>query len=552
MRAPAVGAAENNSTILELRQRLEEAEETLRAIRAGEVDALVVDGAEGGRVYTLQGADHPYRAMIEAMQQGAASLSVDGTVLYCNRSFAEMVGRPHEKVLGAVMHELMPESQRPLFDGMLAQGRSQYSRGEIFLLPPYGPERPVYLAFNPLPLPEALVICMIVTDLTEQKKHQDLQAENRSKDVFLATLSHEMRTPLNAMLGWIGILRRGNCAAPDLKEGLEVIERNARVQAQLIDDVLDVSRIVTGKLRLDVRRCDLGEIVRAAVQAAHPAAQDKGIAIESSIDPSLDRVMCDTSRIQQVVWNLMSNAVKFTRKGGSIRVGLTREGPVARIEVTDTGVGISREFLPHVFDRFRQADGSTRRKYGGLGLGLSIVKQLVELHGGSVDVRSEGEGRGSTFTVTLPIEAACEALMAAPVPASTGTGVPVRLDGVRIVVVDDEADARRLLTRVLGEAGASVTAAGSAAEAIRAVESLRPHVLVSDIAMPEADGYDLIREVRGKGHSVQTLPAVALTAFAGKGYAQTALLAGFQVHVAKPIDPYELIAVVGSLAGRTG
>jgi signal transduction histidine kinase/CheY-like chemotaxis protein len=402
------------------------------------------------------------------------------------------------------------------------------------------------------------------SDAHEREARLEAQAANRSKDLFLATLSHELRTPLTAIAGWSSILRREGCDAEDLKEGLEVIARNTKAQSQLIDDVLDVSRIVSGKLRLDIRRNDLGGIVSAAIKVVRPAADLKGVRIQAALDPSFADLACDPARIQQIVWNLLANAVKFTPKGGTVRVTLERTDAGAQIRVTDTGAGISPDFLPYVFDRFRQADSSTRRKFGGLGLGLSIVKQLAELHAGTVEAQSEGEGRGATFTVTLPItpvvsggedDQADPPTQAPPGPDPDGVNPPrlaVKLDGLRIVVVDDESDTRRLVARLLGDAGAIVTPVATVAQALHAVDQVRPHVLVSDIAMPDEDGHDLIRQLRAKGHSVQTLPAVALTAFAGKGYAQTALLAGFQVHVPKPIDPDELIAVVGSLAGRTG
>jgi CheY-like chemotaxis protein/two-component sensor histidine kinase len=384
----------------------------------------------------------------------------------------------------------------------------------------------------------------------------EAEAANRSKDLFLATLSHELRTPLNAIVGWTSILQGKACSDADLKEGLEVIDRNTKSQAQLIEDVLDVSRIVSGKLRLEVKPRDLSEVIQAAISVVRSAAAAKNIKLEAKLDPSANRVSCDANRIQQVVWNLLSNAIKFTPKGGTVAITLSRERSKAQITVSDTGMGISSEFLPYVFDRFRQADSTTRRRSGGLGLGLSIVKQLVELHGGTVEAQSAGEGKGATFTVNLPIAAVAPSPEGSAdeerEPTLESEWASVRLDGLRIVVVDDEADARRLVSKVLEEAGAIVTAVGTVADALRAVEKVRPHVLVSDIAMPDEDGYDLIRGVRANGHSVQSLPAVALTAFAAKGYARSALLAGFQVHVPKPVDPHDLTAVVASLAGRTG
>jgi PAS domain S-box-containing protein len=392
----------------------------------------------------------------------------------------------------------------------------------------------------------------------EQSLRMEAEAANRSKDMFLATLSHELRTPLGAIVGWTSILRKEPCKEDDLREGLEAIERNTKAQVQLIEDVLDVSRIVSGKLRLNMHACDVAKIIAHAVEVVHPAADAKQIRIQTEIDPQLGRISCDATRVQQVVWNLLSNSVKFTPKGGSITLAAARQRSRMRISVTDTGQGIGAEFLPYVFDRFRQADSSTRRKIGGLGLGLSIVKQLVEMHGGTVQAQSPGEGKGATFTVILPIAAVAPAAEPeeehhAESPDRMPTKLPPpRLDGLRIVVVDDEPDARRVVGRVLQDAGAIVTAAASVPEALRTIEKVHPHVLVSDIAMPDEDGYDLIRQVRAKGITAQQLPAVALTAFAAKGYARSALFAGYQVHVPKPVDPIDLVATVAGHRGTDG
>jgi PAS domain S-box-containing protein len=324
---------------------------------------------------------------------------------------------------------------------------------------------------------------------SEQAARVEADAANRAKDLFLATLSHEVRTPLNAILGWATILRTGECDTADLREGMEVIERNCRVQAQLIDDVLDVSRIVSGNLRLHIGRCELAGVISAAIDSVKPAADAKGLHIESALDLDPGVVWCDANRMQQVICNLLTNAIKFTSTGGKVRITLDRAGSATRIRVADEGQGISAEFLPFVFDRFRQADSSTQRKAGGLGLGLSIVKRLVEMHGGTVQAESAGEGRGATFTVLLPVRA-----FKAGEGGADGLGksietlhrdvLPIRLDALRILVVDDEADSRRVLVKVLLDAGAVVTAAASAAEAMASLEAAAPQVLVSDIAMP--------------------------------------------------------------------
>jgi signal transduction histidine kinase/ActR/RegA family two-component response regulator len=397
----------------------------------------------------------------------------------------------------------------------------------------------------------------------EQASRMEAEAANRSKDDFLATLSHEVRTPLNAMLGWATILRKKDCTQEEVGEGLEVIERNCRAQLQLIDDVLEVSRIISGKLRLDVKPCDLASVIYAALDVVRPAADAKNIELLADIDPRASSTSCDDVRMQQVVWNLLSNAIKFTPKGGRVQVRLEhQDSSRLRIVVRDDGEGIDAELLPYVFDRFRQADGSTRRKVGGLGLGLSIVKHIVELHGGTVEAQSDGEGRGATFTVYLPTQAILNPTEpsgepiredgAQVTPDARGLAVPVtRLDGLRILVVDDNADARRLVGKVLSEVGARITVAGSAREAMKALRKERPQVLVSDLGLPDEDGFDLIRQVRDAGHTPQQLPAIALTAFAHRSHAHRALSRGFQVHVSKPVDSGELIAVVARLAGRS-
>jgi PAS domain S-box-containing protein len=386
----------------------------------------------------------------------------------------------------------------------------------------------------------------------ERLARMEAEAANRSKDLFLAMLSHEVRTPLNAILGWATVLRDPKRSEADLDEGLEVIERNCKLQAQLIEDVLDVARINSGKLELKIGPCQLTEVITHAMAVVGPAAAAKGVRLECTMDPAAGHASCDSARIQQVIWNLLSNAVKFTNKGGTVRIALLRDRSTACITVSDSGLGIAADFLPYVFERFRQADSSTKRRFGGLGLGLSIVKHLVELHGGTVSAHSDGLGTGSTFSVNLPVRAVA-AVPETAAPAASTDLPQVRLDGLRVLMVDDEADARRLLGKVLEESGAIVTAVRTVAEAMEAITNgPLPEVLISDIAMPDEDGYDLIRRVRGMGINAKQLPAVALTAFAHKEDRRRVLLSGFQVHVAKPVDPHELSALVASLAGRTG
>ncbi len=385
----------------------------------------------------------------------------------------------------------------------------------------------------------------------EQEARRQAEEANRLKDEFLATLSHELRTPLNAILGWGQVLRSGKLDAATAERALETIERNARSQAQLIADLLDISRIITGKLRLDPKPVELPRIIEAALDSARPAAEAKGIHLDVFLDPLMTPMLGDADRLQQIVWNLLSNAIKFTPQGGRVEVRLTEAMPNAVVQVVDTGVGIRADFLPHVFDRFRQAESSHTRSHGGLGLGLSIVRHLTELHGGTVEVASDGEGKGSTFTVKLPL--AVELTGEVPVerrPAAPQVwSAPDLLKDLRILVVEDEKDTRELLVMALEGCGARVTSAVSVPEALAAFERAAPDVIVSDIGLPGEDGYSFIRKVRARNGGGR-VPAAAVTAYAGAEDRRRALESGFQTHLAKPVDPSELVATVARLAGR--
>jgi len=391
----------------------------------------------------------------------------------------------------------------------------------------------------------------------KQRLYVEAQESNRLKDEFLATVSHELRTPLTAILGWAHLLRTGQTVDEKMAKALETIERNARAQAQLIDDLLDVSRIITGKIRIDVRPVDPNSFIEAAVEAVRPAAEAKGVRLQRIMDTGVVTVSGDPVRLQQVVWNLLSNAIKFTPKGGRVQVRLERVNSHIEIGVSDTGPGIVPEFLPYVFDRFRQADGRTTRQHGGLGLGLSIVRHLVELHGGTVRAESPGEGQGATFTVLLPVAPVYQSVGVAERvhPAARDTlplyDCPDRLEGVMILAVDDEPDTRELLKAGLGQCGAVVTIVGSAAEALEAIAVEMPDLLISDIGMPDEDGYELIRRVRLlPAESGGKLPAIALTAYARVEDRMQALRAGYQMHVPKPVELAELVAVAASLIKR--
>jgi PAS domain S-box-containing protein len=394
--------------------------------------------------------------------------------------------------------------------------------------------------------------------LVEQNARKEAELANRTKDEFLATLSHELRTPLNAILGWAIMLRSGRVGPEDMTEGLSVIERNAKVQAQLIEDLLDISRIISGKMRLHPRPTVIQECIHAAVESVRLAASAKNIDLRIEMPEERFIVAGDPGRLQQIMWNLLSNAVKFTPQSGTVAVRAERGESSVTVSVSDTGMGIAPDFLPFVFDRFRQADGTTRRAHGGLGLGLAIVRHLSELHGGSVRAESEGAGQGATFFVSLPLSGMP---IITDVAASDGDGSEHRslhadslttqkvLDGLMVLVVDDEPDARRLLRAILNEAGADVCIAASVPEAIGCCQSQTPDVVVSDIAMPGEDGYALVSHLR-RDPSCANVPALALTAFAGRDDQRKAIATGFNRHMAKPVTPRELIHAVAALAGR--
>ena len=385
----------------------------------------------------------------------------------------------------------------------------------------------------------------------ERWLREEAQRTNRLKDDFLATVSHELRTPLNAILGWTLTLRGGSPDA-ETDRALAIVERNARAQAKLIEDVLDVSRIVSGKLVLHLGPTSVAAAARAAIETVTPAADAKGISVVSEILSEPSSITADADRLQQVIWNLLSNAIKFTPKNGRVLLRVCREASDVCVSVKDSGEGIRSDMLSAIFEPFQQADASTTRRHGGLGLGLAIVKQLVSAHGGSVEAQSDGPGKGSNFTVRLPVRAVAVApsdvvATAAPDPL-VATAPNVRLDGLSVLVVDDELDARLLLQEILSQHGAEVTVAQSADEARAALALTRPDVIVSDIGMPDEDGYSFIRKLRAGG---ARMPAIALTAYAGQQDAQRAFVAGFQKHVTKPVDPARLVSVVANLGGRS-
>jgi PAS domain S-box-containing protein len=521
---------------------------------------------------TLRESEKRFRLIFNQQFQFMAILSPEGVLVDVNELPLRAVGVTREQVLGRPFWETpwwegLPKMQAGWPARLAEAARSD---GPVFSVDPYRAADGARVADASVTVvrdSDGRVEFFIVqaSDITERKQAEEererllreAQEANRLKDEFLATVSHELRTPLTAILGWAHLLRGGGLGGEATVKALETIERNARSQSQLIDDLLDVSRIVTGKLRLEIVPVDPHTFIDAAVESVRPAAEAKGVRLEKVTDTGVETVMGDPARLQQVVWNLLMNAVKFTPRGGRVQIRLERVNSQVEIAVADTGAGIDPEFLPHVFERFRQADQKTTRRHGGLGLGLAIVRHLVELHGGSIRADSGGEGAGATFTVALPVgpihrreEAGARARPAArdTLPAHE---CPERLDGLRVLVVDDEEDARELLAEGLGQCGAKVTAASSAREALEAMAGEKFAALVSDIGMPGEDGYELIRRVRAlAADRGGRTPAVALTAYARTEDRLRAMRAGFEMHVAKPVELTELIVVIANLARR--
>ena len=513
----------------------------------------------------LRLSEDRYRDLVDNSHELICTHDLQGRVLSVNPWAARALGYPQESLVGInIRTGLLPE-YRAQFDDYLRTVKMEGSARGVMKVKTATGEVRLWEYYNTLRTEgvETPIVRGMAHDVTERRealkreKEARLEAEaaNRVKDEFLSTLSHELRTPLTAIMGWSDLLLHDEVEPDKRQQAIETIARNANSQCQLINDLLEVSRIITGKLRLEFVPCELQTVIEAAAESIRPTAEAKGIRLQLDLDWQAGSVYGDHERLQQIVWNLLSNGVKFTPSGGSVNVSLQRINSHVEIVVTDTGVGISRDFLPHVFDRFRQADGSTTRNYGGLGLGLAIVRHLVELHGGTAYAESAGENQGSKFTVRLPLMVAAEPHFDVPVSTPAVAAAPrerqMSLSGLRVLVVDDEIDARMLLTAMLERCGAEVSSFNSAQEGLEALETWRPDVLVADIGMPVEDGYALIRKVRAlpKDKGGQT-PALALTAYARTEDRVRALSEGYQLHLAKPVDRVELATVVASLANR--
>jgi PAS domain S-box-containing protein len=521
--------------------------------------------SESDRTKIERAAAH-FAAIVDSSDDAIVSKDLDGIVMSWNAAAEGMFGFSSAEMVGRSIRLIIPDDRQREEDEVLSRIRrgDRVDHYETIRRRKDGTLLPVSLTVSPIRDRDGSVVgaSKIARDITERRRAEEerqrllgiARETSRLKDEFLATLSHELRTPLNAIVGYGRMMQAGLLAGEKQNRAVDALVRNATSLTQIVEDVLDVSRIISGKLRLQVQPVDLVQIVHDAVETVRPAADAKGIRVDPIVDAAPVLVSGDPERLRQVVWNLCSNAVKFTERGGRVRVRAQLVGSNVRISVEDTGIGIPEAFLPHVFERFRQADSSLDRAHGGLGLGLAISRHLVELQGGRIFVESGGTGKGSTFKIELPARgASSEHLSGGPEPphvspAAARIVVP-ELRGVRILVVDDDKDALALLREILEATGAAVLTADSGDDALEKLERARPDVLLSDLAMPQMNGFELIDRVRrSEDVEIREIPAVAITAFARSDDRARALRSGFQTHLAKPIDPGELMAAVASLS----
>ena len=538
---------------------------------------LTVEGKRAGRVWSFRDVTERHLAEITSRRLAAIVASSDdaiigkdlnGIITSWNFGAGRIFGYTADEMIGTSIMRLIPPDHQEEEREILSRIRrgERLDHFETIRLAKGGRKLNVSITVSPIKDPTGHVVgaSKVARDITEQKKAVEeaeavrSQAEraSRMKDEFLTTLSHELRTPLNAVLGWANILRLEKLQGEELKQGLDIIERNARAQAQLIEDLLDMSRIISGKIRLDLQEVDLPSVLNESIETLRATANAKGVRLIPAVRPFAVPISGDPNRLQQIFWNLLHNAIKFTPKDGRIQVRLRRVHSYVEVSFIDTGEGIAPEFLPYVFDRFQQGDASTTRRHGGLGLGLAIVKHLVELHGGNVRATSDGIGQGATFTLYFPLFASYpepdkESLRPKAALTESQPLPHIPLGNVHVLVVEDEIDGRNLVERLLETAGATVSVADSASEAMERILVKRPDVLICDIGMQGEDGYSFMRRLRILEQNQESvLPAIALTAYARPEDRAEALRSGFQSHLAKPVEPAELLLVVSSLVGR--
>ena len=533
-------ANENSrAEINELRQRLEEAEETLRAIRSGAVDALVVEGGDGERIYTREGADRPYRLFVEQMQQAAITLNADGAIAYCNQRFADLLDRPHEQLTGTALRDFIATGEKPFYDGLLKLGLAGTGEGEAQLQKDDGTLIPAFLTINALPPDTGVAVGVLVTDLTTQRHHEKLAAAvealrdaDRRKNEFLALLAHELRNPLTPIRNALQILQLTDGDAAEVKSASEMMDRQVSQMVRLIDDLLDVSRISRGKIELRTGLVELALVVSHALEAARPACEAGGVHMTFTLPSDPIYLEGDPARLAQVVGNLLNNACKFTQDGGHVRVTLERESGQAVLRIRDTGIGISADQLPRIFDMFTQIDTSLERSQSGLGIGLTLVKNLVELHGGTVEAHSAGIGHGSEFVVRLPLAAGP---IQRELPATLSGGEKATTTPLRLLVVDDNRDSAKSLTMLLKISGHEVYVAYDGLEAVEAAATCRPDVILLDIGLPKINGFEAARRIRKEPWGRNAV-IVALTGWGQPEDLIRSADAGFNSHMVKPVD----------------
>jgi PAS domain S-box-containing protein len=530
----------------ELQSRLEEPEEILRAIRRGEVDAFVVTDPKGDRIYSLRSADVLFRSMVEQMKEGAVALDPSGSIVYANRYFADLMKVQRATLVGGSLFPFVAEESRGFFDALGPDAGNEPSRGEIVLRSADGLRLPAHATVNRIDLEGGPVFCLIVTDLTAERRREQLLAESRQKDEFLAMLAHELRNPIAPIRSASEVIERLGSSEPRVRWAQAVIHRQVTQLSRLVDDLLDISRITRGKIRLELEPVDLQQVVARGIETARPAIEGRAQRLDIEVPSQRMRVDGDLTRLSQVVSNILHNAAKFTPEGGRIWIGLEQRGPEARIVVRDSGIGIRPEMLSKIFDLFTQVDSTLERAQGGLGIGLALVRNLIELHAGRVEVQSDGPGRGSTFTVSLPLRAAGPH---AEAPAQPAAVVPAaRSVSRRVLVVDDNVDAAESLTLLLEELGHEVKMLTDGSAVLETARTFRPHLILLDISLPDVSGFDLAAALR---RSID--PGVCLVALTGYGHEdhrRRSREVGFDHHWVKPIDLAVIDGLLRSLVAR--
>jgi PAS domain S-box-containing protein len=542
--------AQLRSRLAELRSRLKEPEEIIRAIRHGEVDALVVTEPRGEKIYSLRTPDILYRGMIEEMQDGAVALDGSGTIVYCNHHFAQLMACDRAALLGASIFTFVPYENRAFFIDALKDGATRTaSRSELLLRAQTGALMPVLATMNCIERDGGEVFCLIATDLSGQKREEELLAESRRKDLFLAMLAHELRNPIAPIRNAAHLLRLG---APDegrVRWARDVIDRQVAHMARLIDDLLDVSRITRGTIRLDLEVIDVAAVVARSVETVQPLidARHHELTVEMAPGPML--VRADLTRVSQAISNLLNNAAKFTPEGGRIRLSVESKGAWVRITIRDSGVGISADLLPRIFDLFTQADSTPSRAQGGLGIGLTLVRTLIEMHGGTVEAHSPGPGRGAELVVRLPLLAPA----GSGEPGQTGQHREAPkaqpAERRRVLVIEDNLDVAETLAVLLEAWGHEVRSAGDGPSALAQAQAFRPEVVLVDIGLPGMDGYQVARALR-RMPDLAGSRLIALTGYGQEEDRRVSRDAGFDEHCVKPVDPDALAELVATAPRR--